>query len=356
VSHRRAVRTSPTVTSTTPTVSAHVPPTRTANFGVDVGELFFLDPPPSGAALVNPELAAAAAAGIGLARAAPLWEWTEPQPPTDGRHRYDWRMADFIAGTLASHGLRWIAVLAYSPAWASETPHQLHGAPRTPAEFASYAGALARRYRGSIAAYEIWNEENSAAFWRPAPDPSHYAEVYAAARAAIHRADPGAPVLVGGLANTNWSSFLSKLLRQPELRDAVDGIAIHPYGPDPGAVLAQVRDYRLLLRLLGMGGIPLYVTEYGWSTQPVGGRSWAPAAQRVPFIEQVAQDLLNSDCGVPLVVFYAWMTAEENPKNPDDWYGVAPRSASPAAATSAISKVTSALVSSPRSTVPLCGA
>jgi hypothetical protein len=324
---------------------------RTTNFGADLSAMFFdqrFD-----AAAVDRQLAAAAADGLGLARANPLWEATEPRPPRDAVHTYDWRFDDFIASRLAARAFRWIAVLSYTPAWASLDPSHLHGAPRTAADFAAYAAAFAARYRGQIVAYEIWNEENSPIFWRPAPDPAAYARLYLAARDAIHRADPGIPVLIGGLAN--GPPFLPQVLAAPGMAGQIDGVAIHPYDKNPLAVLARVRNYRFELRSLGAGDVPLYVTEYGWSTSPPGNNTFATPAQQGPFIGDVAAALLRSDCNVRAVVFYAWTTAERNPSDRDQWYGVASASGAPTAATQVIAQAARKLLA-PGAPVRVCSA
>ncbi len=304
------------------------------------------------AAAIDRQLAAAAAADLGLVRVAPLWEFTEPSPPRGGQHLYTWRFDDFIAARLAAHSFKWIAVLAYAPGWNSLEPAKLHAAPRSPRDFAAYAEALARRYRGQITAYEIWNEENSPIFWRPRPDAAAYAQLYLAARAAIHLADPGAPVLIGGLAN--GTPFLSELLAIPGVAGQIDGVAVHPYDAGPLQVVARVRDYRRTLRSLGAGNVPLYVTEYGWATRPAGNPTYAPASQQGPFIGEVATALLRSDCNVRAAVFYAWTTAQRNPFDRDQWYGIASPSGGPTGATEAVALEARRLLES-GATTRLCG-
>jgi hypothetical protein len=316
---------------------------RSVQFGADVGVIFQSRYPP---ATVDRALTSAARAGLGLARVAPLWELTERVAPQGARHSYDWRYDDFIARELAGHGLRWVAVLAFAPAWASVEPGVLHAAPRRPAEYAAYAAAVARRYHGLIAAFEVWNEENLPSFWRPAPDPVAYARLYAAARMAIHSADPGVPVLVGGLAGGH-RSFLTRLLRQPELRGLVDGVAIHAYAASPAGMVRQVRGYRRRLDALGFGRVPLYVTEYGWSSRPVPTLfnglpappgSYAPPAVRPGYIVQGAGDVLDSGCNVRMAVFYAWLTPERSPFALYQWFGVASPTGSATPATQAIAR------------------
>ncbi len=158
-----------------------------------------------------------------------------------------------------------------------------------------------------------------------------YARLYEAARAAIRRVDPGVPVLIGGLAGGH-RSYLSGLLRQPGLREHVDGMAVHTYAATPAQMLAQVQGYRLALDARGFGAVPLYVTEYGWSSRPIeraprGFRvprgSYASPAVRPRFIVQAARDVLASGCDVRMAVFYAWVTPQRTPVTLYQWYGVA---------------------------------
>jgi polysaccharide biosynthesis protein PslG len=309
---------------------------------------------PTGA--VDRALASAARAGLGLGRVAPLWELTEPRPPRRGHHRYSWSYDDTIAQDLSAHGFKWVAVLAFAPGWASQSPHRLHGAPRTAADFAAYAAAVARRYRGLITAFEIWNEENSAAFWRPRPDPAAYANLYLTARRAIRRVDPRAPVLIGGLADGN-AGFLTRVLSGPGMRGHVDGVAVHPYASNPFGVLALVRAYRRRLAAGGAGRVALYVTEYGWATRPRGSRTYAPPSVQGPWIAQTAEALLDSDCDVRMAVFYAWVTARRDPRSVDEWYGVASPGGGTSPATAALARASRGLLSTrPARRVALCAA
>jgi hypothetical protein len=321
-------------------------------FGADVGQVFQLRA--FDAALADRLLEVASADGLGLARAAPMWELTEPDPPVAGRHRYDWRYDDFIAAALRASHLRWVAVLAYAPRWASRAPHALHGAPRSVRDFAAYAQAVARRYHGLIAAYEIWNEENSGAFWRPAPNAAAYARLYLDARAAVRAVDPAHPVLVGGLANGN-PGFLIRLLVDPALRGHVDGLAIHPYGRDPSAVLARIATYRAGLRTFGAPTLPLYVTEFGWSTRPAGNPTYAAPGRRAAFIEAVARALAGSGCGIRMLILYALYTPRIDPRAANDWYGVASAAGASAGVNRALAGAARALAAARGSAAAPCG-
>ena len=304
-----------------------------ASFGVNVNLLFndFTYTP----AQIDAQLAAVQATGATVARSDALWEATEPRAPIGGEHHYDWSFNDAIAGSLAAHALTWLPILDYSAPWAQSIPGQDHSPPRNDADYAAYAGAFARRYGPGgefwrdhpalparpVGTIEIWNEPDQPDFWKPAPDPGAYAALYLAARAAIDAANPGIRVIVGGL--TDPSGFLPKLLEaMPRLRGHIDGVAIHPYGR-PATVLSKVMGARATLDALGMHRVPLYATEFGWTTSPPGALDYVPAGRRPAYIESTLTELGQAGCGLAMVVLYTWISPGTDPADSQNWYGIA---------------------------------
>ena len=108
----------------------------------------------------------------------------------------------------------------------------------------------------------------------------------------------------------------------PQLSGHVDGVAVHPYGR-PGVVVARVRGARAALVGLGMGAVPLYITEFGWTTQPPGAIGYAPASRRPGEIAGVLTTLGHLACGLAATILYTWVTPERNPADPQDWFGIA---------------------------------
>jgi hypothetical protein len=318
------------------TVSAAPPPApQGEQFGINVNRLF------NGRAHSTPqidaELRAVAATGATVARSDAMWEAIEPRPPASGVHHYDWTFDDLIAGSLAAHDIQWLPLLDYSAPWAESIPGQDHSPPHSPSDFAAFAAALAARYGagGSFwrtrpdlhappaTTFEVWNEPDNPSFWKPAPSARRYADLYVATRQAIDAVDPSARVIVGGLSSP--LRFLPALLAaRPDLAGRVDGVAIHPYGPTPDAVLARVRAARGELSALGLRDVPLYVTEFGWTTRPAGALNYAPASRRPGYIETALGELGHTDCGVAAALLYTWITPGADPANPQDWYGVSP--------------------------------
>jgi hypothetical protein len=252
-----------------------------------------------------------------------------------GRHRYDWSFDDLIAASLAAHGLTWLPIIDYTAPWAQSVAGQDHSPPRSFADYAAYAGAFAARYGSGgafwrahagltpvpVTAIEIWNEPDNPEFWTPRPDATAYARLYLEARAAIDAADPAIRVLVGGLSNA--PAFLPAMVSAlPALRGHVDGVGLHPYG-NPAVVLARVRGARAALSGADMGSVPLYVTEFGWTTQPAGAINHAAASQRPADIQSTLQALGHLECGLAATLLYTWVTRERSPADGQDWYGIA---------------------------------
>jgi len=143
--------------------------------------------------------------------------------------------------------------------------------------------ALAQRYKGRVAAYEIWNEPNLHYEWgNLAPDPVSYTEMLKVAYTAIKKVDPAAVVISGGLATTGDGSltadsdltFLEEMY-QAGARGYFDALGSHPYAygqaPDishpDGLSLDRVVAQHELMEANGDGETPIWITEVGWVLQ-----------------------------------------------------------------------------------------
>jgi polysaccharide biosynthesis protein PslG len=311
----------------------------TQQFGANVNLLFdtLSTPVPT----LYRQMRALRATGATLARSDALWEATEPTAPVNGVHHYNWAFDDRVATLLAVTGLRWLPVLDYTAPWDQSVPDQDHSPPRSIGAYADYAGAFAARYglAGSfwrahpqlhaepVQTFEIWNEPDNAQFWSPTPRPGQYAALYTAARNAIDAVDPQAWVIIGGLERP--TSYLPELLAaDPGLRGHVDGVAVHPYGT-PAVTTAKVAAVRVTLGRLGMARVPLYVTEFGWSTSPAGTPEYAPAAIRPHYILRTMTVLERTRCRVAEGILYTWYSARADPADEQQWYGVSGPAATP---------------------------
>jgi hypothetical protein len=347
-----------------PATQAHA----SVTFGVSVNRVINDDFTPSH---WDAPLSAVRSSAIRVARTDAPWGWAEPRPPYSNKHTFDWTRHDKIALALAQHGMQWLPVLAYSAPWAATDTTDSLTPPKRNADYAAYAGALAKRYgRGGsfwaehpevgarpVTAYEIWNEPNGFWFWRPKADAKKYGDMYLKARTAIRKADPAGKAIVGGI--TNDLPFVRDMFRDnPALDGKVDGVGWHPYGANASEVLNEIRRARGELLGLAHPDIPIYVTELGWPTQ---GKNYSyvleePARGRA--LEKAADTLARSDCGVAMIVTYTWSTPELDPNSVEDWYGLNRADGTPTPSMTAYSRVLERWQDKPvpqSSRVHLCG-
>ena len=207
----------------------------------------------------------------------------------------------------------------FAPRWAVRRPGRGGRNVWRPSvrEYRLYARAMARRYSGRVRLWTTWNEPNHGAFlrpqwvrsgrgWRPVT-PHLYRRLHNAAYDEVKAASKRNRVLVGGLSsfgipgrgparNMGPLRFTRELAcvdsRLRPLRRSgceryrplrADGFALHPYSQetapadfDPGRDRVQIGELAKLTSLLAelerrgrlAQPLPLYLTEYGYQTDP----------------------------------------------------------------------------------------
>lgn len=119
--------------------------------------------------------------------------------------KYDWWRSDKVVKRVEKAGLKMIVRLDRQPFWSQENdwPPLENAPPADLRDFGDFCGAVAERYQGRIAAYQVWNEPNLSREWgEETPDPAEYTELLKVCYEAIKAADPGAIVISAGLAPT----------------------------------------------------------------------------------------------------------------------------------------------------------
>ncbi|MGN7134470.1 cellulase family glycosylhydrolase [Rhodococcoides corynebacterioides] len=208
------------------------------------------------------------------------WAFAEPAAGL-----FDWAPSDRVVDAATRAGLGLLATVTNCPAWAAipDGPPTT-SAPRDPQRYGDFVGAVADRYRGRVAAYEIWNEPNGRIFFWPDPDAVRYAALLRSAAAAVRRSDPGAVVVAGALGNTGTGDgtvdaeqFLAALYRAG-VAGAFDAVSYHPYDTGvsladgsiyPNSPMQQVIRLHELMDAHGDGAKQVWITEYGASTAVV---------------------------------------------------------------------------------------
>lgn len=184
---------------------------------------------------------------------------------------------DRIVGSAARRGLPVLPVVVSTPSWSALQPSNPGSPPKSAATYASFLTALVNRYgpKGSfwsahpdlprvpIRMWQIWNEPHMAKYWSEQPFAASYVKLLAAARSALKAADPGAKVVLAGLANYSWR-YLASIYRVPGARRLFDVVAIHPYTAQPRGVITILERARAVMNRFGDARKPMLATEVTW--------------------------------------------------------------------------------------------
>ncbi|MCB0027893.1 MAG: cellulase family glycosylhydrolase [Anaerolineales bacterium] len=211
---------------------------------------------------------------------------------------YDWWRPDIIVGLAEDAGLKLLIRLDRQPFWTQPEgmAPQENRPPDNLADFGDFCGAVAGRYKGRIAAYQVWNEPNLRREWgEEPPDPAGYTALLQVCYEAIKLADPDAIVISAGLAPTG--NQLPDALPAPEFlqgmydagaADYFDVLGVNAPGykappelsPDEAAVSQEygagrwfafrhVEDQRRIMVANGDGAKQIAVLEMGWTLDQV---------------------------------------------------------------------------------------
>ncbi len=247
---------------------------------------------------------------------------------------YDWSRIDRFVELARANGLQvMLTITGPGPFYTSASPRRCRRLPCTfrpkPSEFGGFATAVAKRYRGQVDYYAIWNEPNIENNWltprfqrtrhgRVDVAGAIYRKLFQAGQRAVARNDPGRRnrVLFGEVAavasplpllraalclDADGRPFRGRLkaLQGCSGRVArlnIGGFSVHPYNfggygsPRSTTVrktalpLAYMpRLHRLMDGAARRGrigrGKGIYVTEHGFQTRPPDSRGVSPANQ-----------------------------------------------------------------------------
>jgi hypothetical protein len=204
---------------------------------------------------------------------------------------YDWHHIDDIMSAAAARNMGVMAEVNATPGWAAATPTPwaLPGSQLPDvAQFSEFMRDLVTRYRGTVSAYEIWNEPNYIMFSNPM-NPEAYVDLLKAVYPIIKdpvTGDPTATVVAGALGAAQDDlfgrtmspvTFLQRML-DAGAGDFFDALSIHPYGEEQkfSGVCALCAPWVLTPRqqvetmMSMLSGKQVWITEYGLPTTPGG--------------------------------------------------------------------------------------
>jgi hypothetical protein len=202
--------------------------------------------------------------------------WFEVEPR---KGEYDFDKVDREVEEAAATGIRVLPFVYGSPRWVERAQAVAPLAARPLAEWKGFLRVLVCRYgphgsfwignshRGSIHRWQIWNEPNFRLYWAPKIEPAGYAKLLHASATAIRGADPGAKIVLAGIAPVGYGMktwiFMGRLLAVPGVLHDFDFAADHPYSANIPELDYQLEKVRAAMVAGGAGNKPLIVTEFG---------------------------------------------------------------------------------------------
>jgi len=283
-------------------------------------------------------------------------QWNAIQPERDVAP--NWTALDQAVRMVGERGMEVSLDIAFGPPeWAA-----------TIEDFAAYAKGVAERYPQAVA-FTVWNEPNHPVFldpqwlrvgdgWVPAA-PHYYRAMLEAAVPRIRAAAPDALILIGATSSlgeevgTRADDRMSRLtfvrelacvdarlqpLSRPDCRDFAplpgDGFSHHPYSGelppgesdagDPGSVrIADLDRLRSLLDRLHAKGrfeedLPLYLTEYGYQTNPPDPTWNVTPAEQARWLSE-AEEIARAEPSVRSVAHFLHRDLPKRPGTTNPW-------------------------------------
>lgn len=252
-----------------------------------------------------------------------LWDsrtrWADMEPASGA---WQFGRLDHYVSEAQTHGAQVLYTLGSTPRWASARPDEpcsygkgCAAEPRAMENWREYVRVVARRYRGRICCYELWNEPKFSDIERDRGQTHFFTgsiadmvEMARIARQVLNEEDPSAMLLTPGFVNgpDRLDLFLSAGGGKH-----VQGIAYHFYAwNDENRMLGEIEAVRALLRKHGLQHLPLWSTETGVEVHEPGNLLQRAFTSRITREEAAAmmvrQMVLNAFAGIDKYFYYAW--------------------------------------------------
>lgn len=250
-----------------------------------------------------------------------LWDsYTSWRDIESTKGKFDFGRLDRIVSIAQANKLKLTLVLGNTPEWASSRPTEKcaygYGCAAEPAsleDWGKYVSIVARRYKGKIECYEIWNEvsfPNEISF--AGGDGYFYSgnvqSLVSLARNAyeiIKAIDPNACVLSPSFHSTgDWFKKLDLYLKSGGGKYA-DAISFHfYYGKKPEETANNIAQVKIIIKKNNLSGLPIWNTEFGDGFYAVAKKNNEPLALTYSLVMRTL--LLNAAGGVSRLYWYAW--------------------------------------------------
>ncbi|MBR5527856.1 MAG: beta-galactosidase [Clostridia bacterium] len=236
--------------------------------------------------------------GVKWARIQSGWQRTEKQKGV-----YDFEWIDSIIDNFLKRGIRPWVCLCYGNELYDDLAKTVFGAVGCPPIFSeeqkkawsNYVKAFAKRYKGKITHYEVWNEPDGQWCWKTGVNATQLGEFTTATAKAVKEADSDAKV-IGGVICDYKLAFLNEAFAAG-MGEYIDYISFHEYTADETKVFEKVKALKALAQRYNPN-IQIIQGESG-SQSKSGGHgalrvgAWTEAKQAKQLLRHTVADLLT---------------------------------------------------------------
>ena len=221
---------------------------------------------------------------------------------------FAWGELDAVVAAAKKNKEKLILSVAKSPKWAS--PNTNGGMPDSPYDFGNLMYMMARHYKGDVAAYELWNEENLRGETGTPVNVAKYVDLLKQGYSGVKWGDPNAVALFGALTPTGVNNpdvaiddvaYLQSAYQYQGgvIKNYFDVLAAHPgsnnnspdqlYPENPGTghcpakyasqegtcwrnhpsyYFRRIEQQYAVMNANGDGNKQMWLTEFGWDSTP----------------------------------------------------------------------------------------
>lgn len=255
-----------------------------------------------------------AALGVKWVRILSGWEKTEKIKGV-----YDFSWLEEVVDRLSANGLTaWICLCYGNPLY-TESAKKVFGSVGCPPIFSNeeknawlaYCKALARKFKGKVKYYEIWNEPDGVQCWKHGTSAIEYSEFCKSTAAALKEVDGGIYIVGGALGvSERWACYLKKALENG-MAENLNAISFHHYAAYPEANLSfinQLKDliyeYKPLEIIHGENGCPSSIDGNG----SLHACNWTERRQAAYLLRNMIVDI---KCGVKFSSWFSFVDMME---------------------------------------------
>lgn len=233
---------------------------------------------------------------------------------------YNWALIDRAVANAEQQGTKDILmVLGSTPTWNAKRivpgDYPVPGAasaPKSIAAWDAFVTQVAKRYKGRITSYQIWNEASLVMFWDGTPE--LMAELTKRAYDIIKEEDPTARVVAASttvrLAGAFDRFFPSYLAALAELDWPVDVFAAHMYPNSKGSTDARAAFIKQVVDALAVAGapdLPVWDTELNYGLAGPGPKYPRQSIEGAKARDWVVQTTFDSlALGIDRTYWYIW--------------------------------------------------